>query len=117
MGAVYGSQIEKPGEYVLSLLRESPSIIYSKHFFDGTEELQKRIVREMELDEDLADQVACLVDIAVWQLADQGLVTTTKLEEFMTDGEHDYRIELTEKGRALLADSRDSTITFRDMHL
>ena len=116
MGYVNASQLEKPGGYVLSKLRENPSIRYSQHFYDGGE-LEQQTAREMGLDDYDAEIVACLVDFAVGQLEDQGLVTTKELEELMADGEKDYLIELTEKGRILLSDGEQPQVTFRDMDL
>lgn len=117
MGAVYASQVEKPGRYVLSLLRENRSIRYSEHFYDGSDELEEEAARKMGLEPDDAEFVACLVDYAVDQLVGQGFVTTTELDELMADGEKDYLIELTDKGRTLLSDGRERQVTFRDMYL
>lgn len=117
MAEVYAEQLINPGRYLLSLLRESPSIRYSEYFFDGTKELAEKLPQLMGVEDHLARQAPILVDLAVWQLAEQSFVQKTELEELMSDGEKDYRIELTEAGHALLATADTPEIAFRDMYL
>ena len=115
MGHVYASQLAKPGNYILSLLRANPSLRYSEHFYDGTDELCDRVAAAMGLDQGDADLMPILVDIAVGQMESQGIVNTTQLPEKMSDGENDYLIEPTEQGQNHIESG--SPLQFRDLYL
>jgi hypothetical protein len=92
MGYVNASSIRKAGEHLLALLKDSPTIRYSVHFYDGSEETETRIRDALDIDE----------LVAAWQLEKMGYVTTTILDSEMSDGEKDYEISITESGRQVI---------------
>ena len=108
MGFLYAGNLKAAGDYVLKLLKEKNSVRYSEHFYDGSEELPRklRIAFGFEPDDEW-NSVEILVDEAVGELAVKGIVETTILPEKMMDGENDYQIALTEKGKAFLASGQE----------
>jgi hypothetical protein len=100
MGYVNASSIRKAGEHLLALLKDSPTIRYSVHFYDGSEETETRIRDALDIDE--LESPEGLIDVAAWQLEKMGYVTTTILDSEMSDGEKDYEISITESGRQVI---------------
>src|SRR5207248_2762898 len=83
---------------------------YSR-FYDGEDETQEVLLRGMgygpALDGTAEDDYVpeCpenLMDLAAAQLEQGGIVKTTDLDDLLADGNEDYLIELTDKGRAFL---------------
>ena len=105
MGYVYAGSIQKAGEHVLSLLKGKPTIRYSEHFYDGSEETEARLRETLDVDE--YESVENLVDVAVWQLEKMGYVTTTILDSEMADGEKDYEISLSQSGIKMIEDGTE----------
>ena len=93
--------VEICGTYLLKILANEPSIRYSVHFYDGTAELEARLIEVTGLDdEEYAPWV--VTDVAAWQLEQMGYVELKELPEEMIDGTNDYQITLTEAGRELI---------------
>ena len=111
MGYVCGEYLKPAGAYVLKLLKENGSLRYNENFyFDGKEEPLERVRVAMGFtDEDPEDTSypPILVDWAVGQMERKGLVVTEHLPVTMADGEPDYTITLTEKGKEFLASGRE----------
>lgn len=89
--------------YLLKILKDEPVIRYSR-FYDGAAETRLPLITGMGLTEADADHygVEGVMDEAVWELEQQGVVTQRILEEKLADDEPDYEIALTSKGRAAL---------------
>src|SRR5262249_2493869 len=110
MGFSYAHNIEKAGGYLLALLQVENSVRYSR-VYDGTDATEEALLRGMGFgpaidgdteDDYVPDNAATLMDLAVAELKQGGIVKTTVLDDQLADGEPDYLIELTDKGRAFL---------------
>ncbi len=98
--------ILKAARFLLNELNESETVCYSK-YYDGEEKTNESLRIEMEIKEgefsyDLP--YWCLIDFAVIQLNEQGIVDVTDLKSFLLDGEHDYSITITVKGKKVLSE-------------
>jgi hypothetical protein len=102
VGYSYAHDIEKAGLFLLGLLWREGSVRYSR-FFDGSDETQAELLQGMgfakEGEDYLPECPEHLMDLATGQLSKAGIVKITWLSEKLADGEPDYQIELTEKGR------------------
>src|SRR5262245_31575137 len=98
MGYFHADDIEKAGRYLLSVLRVEGTVHYSR-FFNGTDDTEQAIVDGMGFDEDeCPDCPVFLIDLAAYQLENEGFVKLAMLDDELCDGEQDYQIELTTKG-------------------
>jgi hypothetical protein len=117
MGVSPADVIQSAGEYLLSRLLEANSLQYST-FYDGEDVTHDQLCRAIGLvDEDGEPDdwysAEALIDLAVVQLEEQGILATEQLNSKLADGEPDYLIELIPNGRAkLLAGFKP---TYRDM--
>jgi hypothetical protein len=102
--------IAPAGCYLLSVLTAEGPVTY-RRFYDHSpgrdREVAEGILARMEQPEEdeldrLLEEGHLLVEWAAWQLQDFAAVTITPLTTLLPDGEPDYRIELTEKGRELV---------------
>ena len=100
MGCVYKNEITKAGRFLFNLLRNGDGVVDYSSFYDGTEETSKKMQFLIHGEEDDYVSVELLIDLAADQLKKHGVVKTTVLDVELADGEQDYRIELTEFGRA-----------------
>ena len=93
----------KVEEHILALLKEHGTIRYNENFYrDGDEALFSELCAKFGVKgRDGGPPV--MVDDAVWDLTQTGLVEKRELPELMGDGENDYEITLTQKGREFLA--------------
>ena len=118
MGTAYEQNIERAGRYLLGLLKSEAAVCFSR-FFDGSDETQADLIKgvgfEPHDEDDLSDCPEAIMDAAVAQLEQGGMVRTEELSELLADEHNDYRIELTEKGRALL--ERGGRFVFRSVIL
>ena len=114
MGYLPGEIIKSGGDYLLSILKWEPQIEYCR-FYDGTEETRKRLRERLGLSEEDADwySVELIMDLAVSQVEEMEFVEVTELEELLADGEPNYRIELTPKGRDFIV--KAESYTFPDI--
>lgn len=100
MGTSPASMIQAAGQYVISRLLERNPLPYST-FYDGRDETHEEIRAALGLDDDwyCAEH---LIDLAVFQLEEQEILTIEQLDSQLADGEDDYLIELLPEGRARL---------------
>lgn len=121
MGYVMGENVKPVGDHLLRLLKEKGSIRYGEEFFDGTDEQRDRLRAAIGFGKDVDDEheqdhLPVYADCAVSQLEDAGLVETEReLPEVLIDGNHDYTITLTGKGRTFTASGEE--FRYRDMDL
>lgn len=105
MGLSPAGAIERAARHVLFVLSKEPQITYHR-FYDGTAEtasaLEAAVVEEVCRGWYSAEN---LIDLAVYQLAEQGIVETQELPTLLPDGEADYSISLTARGRKALANN------------
>lgn len=107
MGFAHPSDIEKAGKFLLSLLfgSDKGAVNYST-FYDGTEETAELLARMFSNDghdlDFLNDHGCILIDHAVDQLEEAGLLERTWLTTKLADGEPDYRIRITASGCAFV---------------
>jgi hypothetical protein len=120
MGWVNGSDLKPAGDYLLGILKAEGSVPYSRFYNRDTDyaALAAAVAgRGEEDDEDDVDEehVHLMIEFAAGQLEDAGLVMFTPLDRKLVDGEPDYTITLTDKGRAF--DSSGEAFRYRDMNL
>jgi hypothetical protein len=104
--------IRATGLYLLGVLKSEKAVRYSRFYNDtpGSDESLAAVVMPFVVDhescgaEDLSEEGHVMLEFAVWQLEDLGVVQVSLLDETLIDGERDYRIELTEKGAHVLAE-------------
>lgn len=102
--------IRATGLYLLEVLKAEKAVNYSR-FYNEAPETEERLIADVLpfvsdseycTDEDLREEAHVMLDFAAWQLEDLGMVRITFLDETLIDGEHDFRIELKEKGMRVL---------------
>lgn len=98
------SPLERARAHLLEILAGEGAVWYSR-FYNRNPDPEAELRALFGLEHEW-ESAAVTVDQAVWKLHQAGLVTTTDLPERLMDGESDYLIELTEKGRAAVAESR-----------
>ena len=102
MGLRPAELIGQAATYLLSILETSRTIEYSA-FYDGTEETNRKLCAGIGISPEDGEwySAEALMDNAVGQLEQQGIVQTEFLEDLLPDDEPNYRITLTDSGRAL----------------
>lgn len=110
MGFVSSETIRPGGDHLLSLLAREGAVPYSR--FYGEDVDIEALAAETGLD---ADHAHVLIEFAAGQLERAGIVACTPLPARLLDGEGDYSIVLTDRGRAFLAERR--RFRYRDMDL
>lgn len=113
MGWVNASDVEPAGNYLLGILRAEGSVPYSRFYNDDTD--YAALAAAAGIADAHEDQAHVLIEFAAGQLERAGLVSFTPLDTELIDGEHDYTIALTDKGREFLASGRP--FRYRDMDL
>lgn len=98
MGYTSADKIANGAALLLGILSKESPIRYSR-FYDGSEETFHKLAVALGLKENDEDRGPGIIDLAVFELVQQGVVETRKLEEPLADGEKDYEIKLTEDGR------------------
>lgn len=111
MAFVSSEQVRPGGEYLLGILKVEGTVRFSR-FYNGDTDYAK-LAQEAGIDEADEEQAHVLVEFAAQQLERFGIASFATLPDKLIDGEHDYAIELTEKGRLFVAEGRK--IGFRDM--
>jgi hypothetical protein len=119
MGWVYANRIKRAADFLLSdVLPGCIEVRYSR-FYDGTDEVHEKLIADMGYPKDGEDDVPecpeILIDLAASELARQGFVKLTLLDEELADGEPNYLIGLTEPGIAKMMNGEEPV--FRDMDL
>ena len=101
----YGLFLRKPdrsaGKYLLDRLLDATKLPYST-FYDGTDATHDQLTKSVGLEDDGWYSPEHLVDLAVYELEEQGIIETEELATTLEDGENDYLIRLTTEGREKL---------------
>lgn len=113
MGFVSSEQLNSGGAYLLGVLRAEGAVPFSRFYNAETD--YAALASAAGIDESDADHAHVLIEFAAGQLGDAGLVSFNELPDELIDGERDYRIELTEKGKRFVA--AGGNFRFRDMDL
>ena len=101
------SPLELARAHLMEILAGEGTVRYSRFYNPNPDpEAGLRVLFGLERE---SDSAAVLMDDAVWDLKQAGLVTTADLPERLMDGNPDYLIELTEKGRSAVAEDRAHT--------
>ena len=111
MGYSDAEVIRDAADYLLGVLLDSQELAYST-FYDGTDNTHDELMKSIGL-EDEWYSAERLIDLAVVQLEEQGIVRTEKLASKLADDENDYLIELTDAGRKRI--DAGFQPSFRDM--
>ncbi|QTN34142.1 hypothetical protein HZ994_18065 [Akkermansiaceae bacterium] len=111
--------VERAGNLLLDILEDEFRVPYSR-FYDGEEELHDWLLGKIcktEEERNLYEyrSVESIIDCAVYQLKEAGIVGTQELNEMLSDGHNDYAIYLTPKGLPLL--ERRDEIRYFDVYL
>lgn len=114
MRAVHENQLIGPARYILSLLRDTSAIRYSEHIYDGSMARHERLLKEIQLDDpNDGHSIESLIDEALDQLEEQGLLLVKELNTKLVDGDNDFLIELTFDGREVLTNKRSFELQTR----
>lgn len=110
--------LNQAGAYLLSVLKQETPIRYSR-FYDGTDATRHKLIAGVGIDERDADwySVEAIIDDAVVLFEHIGVVERRLLEERLADGEPDYEIALTDKGRQFVARRKRFCFPDLEMHL
>ena len=111
MAATPANVIKDGAHYLLSVLESESSVPYSR-FYDGEDDTHAALNKALGLEDDWYC-AEVILDLAVSQLEEQGLVTTTPLDTFLADGESDYLIAITDAGKKWSTERY--RLQFRDM--
>jgi hypothetical protein len=92
--------IELGAKHLLSILAQESPIRYSR-FYDGSEETSRKLEEAIGLEPACRGwySVEHIMDLAVYELSEQGIVQTKSLNEKLVDAEPDYEIFLTPQGK------------------
>jgi hypothetical protein len=113
MGYTNADVIELGAKHLLSILVHESPIRYSR-FFDGSEKTSRKLENAIGIEPARRGwyPVEHIMDLAVYELSDQGIVQTKSLNEKLVDGEPDYEIFLTPRGKE--AHLRNDKLQFWD---
>ena len=113
MGAVYAHRLKSAAQYAVELMSGSDDPIrYSAAIYDGEEELSVKLQELIGLREGEAE---CVFDVALGILEDKGYVRIEKNGGTLFDGEKDFDVSLTEKGKQMVRSGELSV--FQDVYL
>jgi hypothetical protein len=113
MGFVSSEQVRPGGEYLLGILKAEGAVPFSRFYNDDTDYAQ--LAADAGISECDEEHAHVLIEFAAGQLERAGQVSFTELPGKLIDGENDYAIELTEKGRQLIANGKK--FRYSDMDL
>ena len=113
MGFTNATLIEAAAKHLLSILHSESPIRYSR-FYDGSDKTSQRLADAIGLEPKSRGwySVEHIIDLAVYELEKQGVVKTRFLDERLMDGEPDYEIILTSRGKEALV--RNERLQFWD---
>ena len=100
MGCRPADMIEKAAKYLVSILMEKGKIDYD-YFYDGEERTRSKLIEGIGITCEQADRhcAEALMDNAAYELEEQDVVEIEEIDSILADGNPNYRITLTEKGR------------------
>lgn len=102
MGHFYKDQIEQAGMYLLEILSKEQQISFD-FFYDGSDKKHKLLCEVFGIAENNDDSIVeILLDIAAAELEEFGIVSLKQLGSKLFDGEPNYQIKLTAKGRKVI---------------
>lgn len=107
MAASPQPQIKLAGQFIIKELLEHGAVSYSK-FYDGTTECNEKLKKDIGVTDEW-HQPEPLVDLAVFQLKEQGIVETKEMDSELIDGTNDYSIAFSKKGKQLIQDGFSPT--------
>jgi hypothetical protein len=113
MGWVSSHAMKPAGDYLLGILKAEGSVPFSRFYNDDTD--YAALAKAAGVDESYEDHAHILIEFAAGQIEAAGLVSFTQLEATLIDGERDYAITLTDKGRSFLVSGQ--RFRYRDMNL
>jgi hypothetical protein len=111
MGFVSSEQVRPGGEYLLGILKAEGAVRFSRFYNEDTD--YARLAEDAGIGESDVEHAHVLIEFAAQQLERLGIVSFTTLPDTLIDGDHDYTIELTEKGRLVITEGKP--IGFRAM--
>ncbi len=113
MGYVSKSRVEHVALFLIELLKEKGSVDFD-YFYDGTDETEMKLNKALEYPKDDEESVI-LMDIAISELEDMGIVETKQLSSKLADDEFNYRTRLTYEGEKIIKSGQK--MEFRDLDL
>lgn len=113
MAYTNASVIEMGAKHLLSLLAMESLVRYSR-FYDGSEETSLKLEEAIGIEEECRGWYCAeiIMDFAIHQLAEQGIVESKELDEKLADGQKDYEVYLTPRGKQALL--QNATFRFWD---
>lgn len=111
MGYLYKHQQEKASKYIFECLKGKDYLDFD-FFYDGTEKTGQKNIEALGGE---YDNATAIIDITIIQLNSMGVIEIEELEEKLADGEYNFRIRLTEKGKRVL--NNEIKLEFRDLDL
>ena len=105
MAAFDARLIERAARYLIHVLVSQTAdltVDYSR-FYDGTDETHLNLKQALGLESDWYS-AEHLMDVAIGELEQMGVVETATLDRQLADCEPDYRITLTDERPDILAD-------------
>lgn len=105
MGAIYAQNVSDAANFLLVFLaRAEQKCVEYSYFYDGTEDRAKDLREWLGLSAVTADGVAeHTLDVAIFQLEEEGLISKYTLRYKLSDDEPDFLIVLTEMGSDFVA--------------
>ena len=97
MGCVSAERIDRAVPVIFQKLQGNGIFLYSE-IYDGSERTHQELNMNLGAD-DHHCPAEILVDLAVFQLENAGFLETEPLGTKLADGENDYRVTITQKGR------------------
>jgi hypothetical protein len=111
MGYLYRHQQEQASKYIFECLKNKDYLDFN-FFYDGTEETEQK---NIEVFSGEYDDATAIIDFTIIELANMRIIEIEELEEKLADGENNFRIWLTEKGKRVL--NNEIKLEFRDLDL
>lgn len=113
MGYVSKNVVEHVALFIIELLKEKEHVDFD-FFYDDTAETLVKLNKALKYPEEDVESVV-LVDIAISELEDMGIVETEQLSSKLADDEFNYRTRLTDEGKEIIKSGKK--LEFRDLDL
>jgi hypothetical protein len=111
MGFLYKHQQEQASKYIFDCLKGKDYLDFD-YFYDGTEETGQKNIEALGKE---YDNATAIIDITIIELEHRGAISIEKLRDKLPDGEYNFRIRLTEKGKRVL--NNEERLEFQDLDL